>query len=174
MKAGCQVIFHEFIRLFNDRKPLLYIFLRTYNLAQRRRLNGGVQGAEPLCRILNFSSLDNNFLTFSRSVHPSIRGLTPHVIFQIVASHTYIRPQGSWVIKGSPRLIWDSWKLIQHLLFQTFSISSFGCLIRQYTRRALMRFSAITFNCLTSKASPLRHIWKRMRARRWATATTAF
>ncbi len=35
----------------------------------------------------------------SRSVHPSIRGLSPHVILRAAAPHTYNRPLRSWEIK---------------------------------------------------------------------------
>ncbi len=51
-------------------------------------------------------SSHSHFTRASRSVHPSIRGLAPHVILQAAAPHTFTRPSGSWEIKGSPQAFW--------------------------------------------------------------------
>ena len=42
----------------------------------------------------------------SRSVQPSIRGLSLHIILRAVAAHTFRRPLRSWEIKGSPQAFW--------------------------------------------------------------------
>ena len=47
-----------------------------------------------------------HFTRVSRSVHPSIRGLSPHVILRAAAPHTHRRPLRSWEIKGSPQAFW--------------------------------------------------------------------